>query len=49
MCPLWYLSPSYGLNWAGFCSYKSKFHCDVYLKHRRNPPELGFERLTDLF
>ena len=49
MCQLWSLSPLYGFNWTGFCSYKSKFHCNVCLKYRRIPPELGFERLTVLF
>ena len=31
MCSLWSLSPFYGFNWIGFCLYKSKFHCNVYL------------------
>ena len=32
-----------------FCSCKSKFHCNVYMKYRRNPPKLGCESLTDLY
>ena len=48
MCPLGLCPPFYGFYWAGLCSYKSKFYCDVYLKHRLYPPDLGFERLTDL-
>ena len=37
-------NPIYGFNRTDFCLYKSKFHCNVYLKHHRNPLEL--ERLT---
>ena len=31
---------------SSFCYYKPKFLCNVYLNHRRIPPESGFERFS---
>ena len=49
MCPLWSLPPFYGFNRTDFCSYNSKCHCNVYLKHRGILPNQDLKGLLYMF